>query len=85
MQNKQDPVQTMGMILTLGAVVDFALAAMFAFTDVIKLGDDFVTNIVVGSLLFAGVATIVIKPILLKKIRANQEKVSGVSNRKLID
>ncbi|MGJ8670128.1 MAG: hypothetical protein ACSHXK_11620 [Oceanococcus sp.] len=85
MQNKQSPVQTMGLILTLGAVVDFALAAMFAFTDVVKLGDEFVTKLVVGCLVFAGIATLVIKPILLKKIQANQAQANGDTNRKLID
>lgn len=72
MQNKQNALQTMGLTLTLGAVVDFALAAMFAFTDVINLGDDFVTKLVVAALVFAGIATLAIKPVLLNKIRANQ-------------
>ncbi len=72
MPNKQNALQTMGLTLTAGAVLDFALAAMFAFTDVVSLGDEFITKLIVAALVFAGIATLAIKPLLLNKIRANQ-------------
>lgn len=74
MHNTNSAVQTMSWVLTLGAVLNFALAAMFAFTDVVNLGDDFVTKVIAAALVFSGIATLAIKPVLLNKIRANQEE-----------
>ncbi len=70
-------VQMMGRVLVLGAVVDFGLAAMFNFTNVVDLGDPFVTNIVVGALLFAGVATLAIRPVLIRRMQAQADKISA--------
>ncbi len=84
MSAKNNAVEVMGVTMLLGALLDFALAALFGLTDIIDLGDPMVTQIVVVALVLAGVATLAVRPLLLKRIRANNDRDAN-GNRKLIE
>lgn len=85
MSNNNNAVEVMGLTMLLGAALDFALAALFGLTDIIDLGDPKITQIVVVALIFAGVATLAVRPLLLKRIRANHDARDANGNRKLIE
>lgn len=73
MAENSQAVQMVGRVLVLGAVVDFALAIMFSCTNIVDLGDPFVTDVVAGSLLFAGVMTLAVRPFLLRRMQSQNE------------
>lgn len=85
MEKHRNAPQAISFALIAGALLDFALAAMFGLTDIVDLGDEFVNQVVVATLIFAGIMTLAIRPWLLKKIEANQSSAHNSGNQKLID
>lgn len=85
MPNNNNAIEVMGLTMLLGAVLDFALAGLFWFTDFFNLGDPKLSQIIALVLFGAGVLTLVVRPILLKRIRANHDPRDANGNRKLID
>ena len=83
MSDKNNAVEIMGLSMLLGAVLDFALAGLFWFTDIFGLGNPEMSQIIAVVLLFAGIATLAVRPLLMQRIRANHRDANG--NRKLVE